>query len=237
MLQDPRAETLVDNFAAQWLFLRNLKNFSPDLGAFPDFDDNLRQSMEQETRLFFQSIIHEDRSVMDLLNADYTFVNERLARHYGIPNIYGDQFRRVTIDSPERRGLLGQASILAVTSYPNRTSAVQRGKWVLTNILGIPPTPPPPNVPPLKENADAAPKSLAGAHGSASRRCRLRRLSQSHGPDRLRSREFRRRRATGAATTMAAPSTLPARFSTERKWTVLLRSTRCSPAAPTSSPA
>lgn len=160
MLQDPRAATLVDNFAAQWLFLRNLKNFSPDLGTFPDFDDNLRNSMEEETRLFFQSIIREDRSVMDLLNADYTFVNERLARHYGIPNIYGDQFRRVTIDSPDRRGLLGQASILAVTSYPNRTSAVQRGKWVLTNILGIPPTPPPPNVPPLKENADAAPKSL-----------------------------------------------------------------------------
>ena len=160
MLQDPRAETLVDNFAAQWLFLRNLKNFSPDLGTFPDFDDNLRHSMEQETRLFFQSIIHEDRSVMDLLNANYTYVDERLAKHYGIPNIYGDQFRRVTIDSPERRGLLGQASILAVTSYPNRTSAVQRGKWVLTNILGIPPTPPPPNVPPLKENADAAPKSL-----------------------------------------------------------------------------
>lgn len=160
MLQDPRAATLVDNFAAQWLFLRNLKNFAPDLGTFPDFDDNLRQSMEQETKLFFQSIIQQDRSVMDLLNADYTYVDERLARHYGIPGIYGDQFRRVTIDSPERRGLLGQASILAVTSYPNRTSAVQRGKWVLTNILGIPPTPPPPNVPPLKENGDAAPRSL-----------------------------------------------------------------------------
>lgn len=160
MLVDPRADTLVDNFAAQWLFLRNLKNFSPDEENFPDFDDNLRRSMEQETRLFFQSIIREDHSVMDLLNANYTFVNERLARHYGIPNVYGDQFRRVTIDSPERRGLLGEAAILAVTSYPNRTSAVQRGKWVLTNILGIPPTPPPPNVPALKENANGAPKSL-----------------------------------------------------------------------------
>lgn len=160
MLVDPRADTLVDNFAAQWLFLRNLKNFSPDEENFPDFDDNLRRSMEQETKLFFQSIIREDHSVMDLLNANYTFVNERLARHYGIPNVYGDQFRRVTIESPERRGLLGQAAILAVTSYPNRTSAVQRGKWVLTNILGIPPTPPPPNVPPLKENANGAPKSL-----------------------------------------------------------------------------
>jgi hypothetical protein len=161
MLIDPRADTLIDNFAAQWLFLRNLKNFSPDPESFPDFDDNLRSSMEQETRLFFQSIIREDRSVMDLLNADYTFVNERLARLYGIPNVYGDQFRRVTIESPERRGLLGQASILAVTSYPNRTSPVQRGKWILTNILGIPPTPPPPNVPQLKENSgDGAPLSL-----------------------------------------------------------------------------
>jgi mono/diheme cytochrome c family protein len=153
MLVDPRADALIENFASQWLFLRNLKNFSPDPESFPDFDDNLRQAMGEETRLFFQSIIREDRNVMDLLNADYTFVNERLARHYGIPDVYGDQFRRVTIDSPSRRGLLGQASILAVTSYPNRTSPVQRGKWILTNILGIPPTPPPPNVPPLKENA------------------------------------------------------------------------------------
>jgi hypothetical protein len=160
MLADPRAGALVDNFASQWLFLRNLKNFTPDLQIFPDFDDNLRQSMEQETRLFFQSVIREDRSAMELLTANYTFLNERLARHYGIPNIYGNQFRRVTLESPERRGLLGQASILAVTSYPNRTSPVQRGKWVLTNLLGIPPTPPPPNVPPLKENAENAPKSL-----------------------------------------------------------------------------
>jgi hypothetical protein len=160
MLADPRANALIDNFAAQWLFLRNLKNFTPDLENFPDFDDNLRQSMEQETRLFFQSVIREDRSAMDLLTADYTFLNERLARHYGIANIYGNQFRRVKLDSPERRGLLGQASILAVTSYPNRTSPVQRGKWILTNLLGIPPTPPPPNVPPLKENADGAPKTL-----------------------------------------------------------------------------
>jgi hypothetical protein len=160
MLADPRASALVDNFAAQWLFLRNLKNLTPDPENFPDFDDNLRQSMDQETRLFVQSVIREDRSVMDLLSADYTFVNERLARHYGIRNVYGNQFRRVTLDGTERRGLLGQASILAVTSYPNRTSPVQRGKWVLTNLLGIPPTPPPPNVPPLKESAANAPKSL-----------------------------------------------------------------------------
>src|SRR5579885_941782 len=161
MLADPKSEALVDNFAEQWLFLRNLKSSSPDLEAFPDFDDNLRQAMREETRLFFRSIVNEDRSVMDLLNADYTFVNDRLARHYGIPNIYGSQFRRVTLTDPERRGLLGQASILTVTSYPNRTSPVQRGKWVLTNLLGIPPTPPPPNVPALKENeGDSAPKSV-----------------------------------------------------------------------------
>ncbi|HTR35305.1 MAG TPA: DUF1592 domain-containing protein [Bryobacteraceae bacterium] len=160
MLADDRSDALVDNFAEQWLFLRNLKNSSPDEQIFPDFDDNLRQAMRQETKLFFQSIMREDRSVMDLLTADYTFVNERLARHYGIPNIYGSQFRRVTLTDPDRRGLLGQASILTVTSYPNRTSPVQRGKWILTNLLGIPPTPPPPNVPALKENGEGKPLSL-----------------------------------------------------------------------------
>jgi hypothetical protein len=161
MLADPRAAALADNFAEQWLFLRNLKNSAPNLDAFPDFDDNLRQAMRQETKLFFDSILREDRSVLDLLNADYTFVNERLARHYGIPNVYGSQFRRVPVTDPARRGLLGQASILTVTSYPNRTSPVQRGKWILTNILGTPPTPPPPNVPELKENAEGSqPKSV-----------------------------------------------------------------------------
>ncbi|HEX5108436.1 MAG TPA: DUF1592 domain-containing protein [Vicinamibacterales bacterium] len=153
MLADPRAKTLVDNFAEQWLHLRNLKSSSPDLEAFPDFDDNLRQAMKEETTLFFESIMREDRSVLDLLNADYTFVNERLARHYGIPNIYGSQFRRVKVPNEARRGLLGQASILTVTSYPNRTSPVERGKWVLTNLLGVPPQPPPPNVPPLQDSA------------------------------------------------------------------------------------
>ena len=151
MLADPRSKTLVDNFAEQWLHLRNLKNSNPDLGAFPDFDDNLRQAMKEETELFFNSIMREDRSVMDLLNADYTFVNERLARHYGMPNIYGSRFRRVQVPNETRRGLLGQASILTVTSYPNRTSPVERGKWILTNLLGVPPQPPPPNVPTLPE--------------------------------------------------------------------------------------
>jgi hypothetical protein len=161
MVADPRASALADNFAEQWLFLRNLKNASPNLDTFPDFDDNLRQAMREETKLFFDSILREDRSVLDLLNANYTFVNERLARHYGIPNIYGSYFRRIPVTDENRRGLLGQASILTVTSYPNRTSPVQRGKWILTNILGTPPTPPPPNVPELKENAeDAQPKSV-----------------------------------------------------------------------------
>ena len=160
MLADPKSDTLIDNFAEQWLFLRNLKNASPDLEAFPDFDDNLRQAMRQETKLFFDSIVREDRNVLDLLTADYTFVNERLARHYGMPNVYGSQFRRVQITDETRRGLLGQASILTVTSYPNRTSPVQRGKWILTNILGTPPLPPLPNVPPLKENDSSKPQSL-----------------------------------------------------------------------------
>ena len=153
MLADSRSQALVTNFAEQWLHLRNLKSSAPDLVAFPDFDDNLRQAMKEETSLFFDSIVREDRSVVDLLDADYTFVNERLARHYGIPNVYGSQFRRVKVASEARRGLLGQASLLTVTSYPNRTSPVERGKWVLTNLLGVPPQPPPPNVPPLQETS------------------------------------------------------------------------------------
>ena len=153
MLADPRSRSLISNFAEQWLHLRNLKNSGPDLQVFPDFDDNLRQAMKEETTLFFESIMREDRSVVDLLNADYTFVNERLARHYGILNVYGSQFRRVKVPNGERRGLLGQGSILTVTSYPNRTSPVERGKWILTNLLGVPPQPPPPNVPPLQETS------------------------------------------------------------------------------------
>jgi cytochrome c551/c552 len=160
MLKDEKAAALNDNFAEQWLFLRNLKNTTPNLENFPDFDDNLRQAMHQETKLLFDSIVREDRSVMDLLNADYTFLNERLARHYGVSGIYGSQFRRVAVTSEARRGLLGHGSILSVTSYPNRTSAVQRGKWILTNILGVPPSPPPPNVPTLDESTGAAPRTL-----------------------------------------------------------------------------
>ncbi len=152
MLNDPKAHALVENWASQWLMLRNLKGHVPTPGDFPNFDNELRQAFRTETEMFVESIIREDRSVLDLLNADYTFVNERLARHYGIPNIYGSHFRRVTLKSEERRGLLGQGSILTVTSYPNRTSPVLRGKYILENILGTPPSPPPPNVDTTLEN-------------------------------------------------------------------------------------
>ena len=152
MLADPRSDALATNFAAQWLYLRNLRGMSRDFATFPNFDDNLRQGFERETELFFESIVHEDRSVLDLLRADYTFVNERLAKHYGIPNVYGSDFRRVTLPGDERRGLLGQGSVLAVTSYATRTSPVLRGKWLLENILGTPVPPPPPGVPALEEN-------------------------------------------------------------------------------------
>ena len=156
MLADPRSEALVNNFAEQWLYLRNLASASPDARLFPDFDDNLRQAFRRETELFFESIMREDRNVLDLLRANYTFVNERLAKHYGIPNVYGSRFRRVTFDEGSiRGGLLGQGSVLTVSSYATRTSPVIRGKWVLSNILGSPPPPPPPNVPPLKEAADS----------------------------------------------------------------------------------
>ncbi len=150
MLADPRSSALVDNFAAQWLYLRNLPEVNPDAWLFPDFDDNLRRSMRRETELFFGSIVREDRSVTELLDADYTFVDERLASHYGLPHVRGSRFRRVHLGSDSGRGgLLGHASILTVTSYATRTSPVLRGKWVLENILGTPPPPPPANVPPL----------------------------------------------------------------------------------------
>ena len=154
MLADPRADALVENFAAQWLFLRNMKNTFPDPQEFPNFDDNLRQDLRKETSLFIGSIFREDHNILDLLNADYTYVNERVARHYGIPNVYGARFRRVQITDDNRRGLLGQASILSVTSHATRTSPVVRGKWILSNLLGTPPPPPPPDVPALKENAE-----------------------------------------------------------------------------------
>lgn len=162
MLADSRSSALVGNFAEQWLYLRNLASTTPDMRLFPDFDDNLRQSFLKETELFFESILREDRSILDLLSANYTFVNERLAKHYGIPNVYGSRFRRVEFpEGSERGGLLRQGSVLTVTSYATRTSPVIRGKWILDNILGIPPPPPPPDVPALKENTGSASKNLS----------------------------------------------------------------------------
>jgi len=164
MLDDPRSQALVSNFAGQWLYLRNLSTWKPDAGLFPQFDESLRNSMRQQTELFFGSVLRENRSILDLLDADYTYLNQRLAEHYSIPNIYGPQFRRVTLTDPNRRGLLGQGSILTVTSYPNRTSVVQRGKWVLENQLGTPPPPPPADVPELKpEGKDGKPLPLRRA--------------------------------------------------------------------------
>jgi hypothetical protein len=146
------------NFAGQWLGLRGLQASYPVVQLFPDFDDNLRQAFRREAELFFDSVVREDRNVLDLLTADYTFVNERLAKHYGIPNVYGSQFRRVTLGAEfdARRGLLGKGAILTVSAQPNRTSLVQRGKWILENILGTqPPAPPPFAVPPLDASAEA----------------------------------------------------------------------------------
>jgi hypothetical protein len=150
MLDDSKASALVSNFAGQWLFIRNLATVKPDPVIFSDFDESLRWSMERETELFFESVLRENRSALELLTANYTYLNDRLAKHYGIEGIYGSQFRRVTLEDPERGGLLGQASLLTVTSPPNRTSVVQRGKWVLENMLGAPPPPPPPDVPSLE---------------------------------------------------------------------------------------
>jgi len=155
MLNDARAQALVENFAGQWLFIRNVSVHQPSPETLFHFDDNLRSAFEQETKLFFDSVVRENRSILDLLSADYTFLNERLARHYGIEGVYGERFRRVSLpaDSP-RGGLLGQGGILMATSYPNRTSVVIRGKWILENVFGAPPPPPPPNVPLLKDERD-----------------------------------------------------------------------------------
>ena len=153
MIIDPRSTSLMNEFTGQWLQLRNLDKVTPDLLMFPDFDDNLRQAFRQETELFFTSIVRENRSALNLLDADYTFVNERLARHYGIKGVYGARFRRVTVTDENRRGLLGQGSFLALTSVANRTSPILRGKYVISNLLNTPPLPPPPNVPQLEASA------------------------------------------------------------------------------------
>jgi hypothetical protein len=185
MLADKRSRSLADNFAGQWLYLRNLEAFTPDLRQFPEFDDNLRQAFRTETEMFFEALLRDDHSVLELLKADYTFLNERLAKHYGIPNVYGSRFRRISLaknqletqkpklrtEGPDsaldtghsavpRGGLLRQGSILTVTSYATRTSPVIRGQWVLANLLGTPPPPPLPNVPALKDNTVSATLSV-----------------------------------------------------------------------------
>ena len=160
MLADRKSTALVTNFAGQWLQLRNLRNMMPNSEEFPDFDDNLRQAFQREAELFVESIMREDRSVLDLLSADHTFVNERLARHYKMPGVYGSHFRRVTVTDEARKGLLGKGGVLMVTSHVDRTSPVARGKWILDNLLGAPPPPPPPDVPPFPEGEEQKSRSV-----------------------------------------------------------------------------
>jgi hypothetical protein len=160
MLADPKAKALVENFAGQWLRLRNVEDWKPDAEKFKDVDENLRNTFAGETELFFENIVHEDRSILEFIDADYTFLNDRLARFYGIPGVKGSYFRRVALNTPDRGGILTQASVLMVTSYPTRTSPVLRGKWILESILDAPPPPPPPNIPPLADTANDSAKSL-----------------------------------------------------------------------------
>jgi len=161
MLRDPRSKALVNNFASRWLELGKMAGVVPDTDLYREFDENLRDAMEQETKLFVGSQLQSDRSVMELLTADYSFLNQRLASHYGVANVYGDHFRRVAFTDGRRGGLLGQGSVLTVTSYANRTSVVLRGKWVLQNLLGAPPAEPPADIPALKDpGMEGAPRSL-----------------------------------------------------------------------------
>ncbi len=160
MLADEKARALTDNFAGQWLHLRNVSAWKPDPEKYPQFDEPLRNAFEEESDLFFSNIVHEDRSVLEFIDADYTFLNARLAKHYGIPGVKGSYFRHVALKGEHRGGVLSQGAVLMVTSYPTRTSPVLRGKWILENILGAPPPPPPPNVPPLDDSAASSAKSL-----------------------------------------------------------------------------
>jgi hypothetical protein len=160
MIADPRADAMMQNFAGQWLHVRNLQNAAPNNDEFPDFDNDLREGLRREIELFFGAVLREDRPVLDLLTADFTFVNERVAKHYDIPHVYGSQFRRVTLTEPARHGLLGKGSLLLATSHADRTAPVLRGKWILENLLGTPPPPPPQVVPPLEESPAIAPKTM-----------------------------------------------------------------------------
>jgi hypothetical protein len=195
MLADPRAFALSSRFASQWLRLQDLDKIHPDSRLFPQFDTTLADAMRTETQLLFDSIVREDRDVLNLLTADYTFVDERLARHYGIPNITGPEFRRVALADENRRGLLGQGSILTMTSVADRTSPVLRGKWVLEVLFGMPPPPPPPDVPLLDERQRrTAAAHGAPAHGGASQESELPFVPSRDRSDRARARELRRDR-------------------------------------------
>jgi hypothetical protein len=164
MMADPRSQAMVDNFVGQWLYLRNMRGVYPDPDIFPQFDENLRDAFRRETELFIGNQLQADTTLLEMLSADYTYVNQRLAEHYGIPGVYGNRFRRVTLSSDAQRGgLLGHGSVMTVTSYPNRTSPVLRGKWVLENLLGAPPPEPPPDIPALEEERDGEPVSLREA--------------------------------------------------------------------------
>jgi hypothetical protein len=187
MLADSRSEALINNFVGQWLYIRNMEKVVPDPEAFPEFDEDLREAFAAETRMFFESMLREDRSITALLTADYTFVNERLARHYGIPNVYGSHFRRLTLDDETRAGIVGQGSVLTVTSYATRTSPTLRGKWVLENILGSPPPPPPNNIPSGRPRQGRQNPLCARADGDAPRQPRLFRLSCADGPAGIRT--------------------------------------------------
>ena len=207
LARSPGPARSAENFASQWLQTRKLKEFTPDPALFPDFDESLRSAMLEETRLFFESIQDEDRSVLEFLDADYTFVNERLARHYGIPGVTGDEFRRVSLAGTPRGGVLTQASVLAATSNPTRTSPVKRGKWILENILGTPPSPPPSGVEALKEGGAADHRRHAPpADGAAPDRSGLCLVPPADGPARLRPRKLRRRRRPGGPATAASRS-------------------------------
>ena len=236
MLADPRSDALVKNFAGQWLYLRNLPNVRPSTEDFPDFDDNLRQAMRRETELLFENVMREDHGVLDLLTADYTFVNERLAKHYGIDGVYGSQFRKVHITDANRRGLLGQASILTITSYPNRTSPVLRGKWVLENVLGTPPPAPPPNVPALADNeAGHTARTLRERLAAHRTNPACATCHDIMDPIGLGARELRRDRAAGVLASRAARSTRTDSSPTARRSTVPPSFARPSPRTRSSS--
>ena len=213
MLRDPKSRAFVENFAGQWLQLRLVRSLSPDAKGFASFDESLRSAMVRETELFFASILDENRSVLDFLDADYTFVNERLARHYGLPDVHGDEFRRVSLAGDQRGGLLGQASILSVTSNPTRTSPVKRGRWVLENLLGAAPPPAPPDIPALEEKAGGP------LQGSLRERMTLHRekaecsiCHKPHGPPRLWPGELRRHRRLAVGGKRQSRSMPRARF-------------------------